>query len=151
MAHTQLDALVDSERLRGADAVLDLAAVEHRLGEAIVVGVSEGDGADAVELAHALQEHGPDGLAGLVGELGVTEGDVDAGLEGVVEGFDAVGGEEEDALEVLEQAQEDGDEGVAVDILHRALLQEDVRFVEEEDGAPGMRKGLLAFWGKGGG
>jgi hypothetical protein len=41
-------------------------------------------------------------------------------------------------LEVLEEAQEDGDQGVAVDVLDGALLEEDVGFVEEEDGAPGV-------------
>ena len=64
---------------------------------------------------------------------------MDARLEGLVEGLNAVRGEEEDALEVLEQAQEDRDEGVAMDVLHRALLEEDVGFVEEEDRVPGVR------------
>ena len=149
MAHAQLHALIDRQRLRRAHAVLDLTAVQHRLGQAVVVRLGELDRLDAVELAHALQEQGPDGLARLVGELGVAQGDVDAGLEGVVEGLDAVSREEEDALEVLEQAQEDGDEGVAVDVLDGALLKEDVRFVKEEDGAPGEGD-LLAFWGTGG-
>ena len=65
---------------------------------------------------------------------------MDAGLEGVVEGLDAVGGKEEDALEVLEQTQEDGDECVAVDVLHGALLEEDVGFVEQQDAAPAVRE-----------
>lgn len=63
---------------------------------------------------------------------------MDAGLEGVIEGFDAVGGEEEDALEVFKEAEEDGDEGVAVDVLDCSFFEKDVCFVEKEDGAPGM-------------
>ncbi len=66
-----------------------------------------------------------------------AEGDVDAGLEGLVEGADAVGGEEEDAGEIVESAKEDGDEGVAGEVVIVAVLEEDVGFVEEEDGAPG--------------
>ena len=147
MAHAQLHALIDRQRLRRADTILDLAPIQHRLGEAIVVRLCELNSLDAVELTDALEEHDPDGLAGLVGEFGVAQGDVDAGLEGVVEGLDAVGGEEEDALEVFEQAQEDGDEGIAVDVLDGALFEEDVCFVEEEDGAP--RDGIVSFGGRG--
>ena len=66
-----------------------------------------------------------------------AQGDVDAGLEGLVEGADAVGGEEEDPREVVESAEEDGDEGVALQVFVVAVLQEDVGFVEEEDGVPG--------------
>ena len=34
----------------------------------------------------------------------------------MVEGADAVGGKEEDAVEVFEGAEEDGDEGVALEV-----------------------------------
>lgn len=54
-----------------------------------------------------VEEEDPDlGAARLV-EDGQAEGDVDAGLEGLVEGADAVGGEEEDAVEVFERTEED--------------------------------------------
>ncbi len=54
---------------------------------------------------------------------------MDARGEGGVEGCDAVGGKEEDALEVFEHAEEDADEGVAADVVGLALFEEDVRFV----------------------
>lgn len=41
-------------------------------------------------------------------------------------------------MEVFEEAEEDGDEGVAVEVVHGAFLEEDVGFVEEEDGVPGV-------------
>lgn len=63
---------------------------------------------------------------------------MDAGLEGIVERLDAVSGQEEDTLEVLQQAQKDADEGVAMDVLDRAFLQKYISFVEEQNGAPGM-------------
>ncbi len=69
-----------------------------------------------------VEEHLPDGSLGLGREFAVAQRDVDARLEGVVEGLDAVGGEEEDALEVFEEAEEDGDEGVAVDVLDCSLF-----------------------------
>ena len=62
---------------------------------------------------------------------------MDARLERLVEGADAVGGQEEDSREVIEGAEEDGDEGVALEGFVVAVLQEDVGFVEQEDGAPG--------------
>jgi hypothetical protein len=64
---------------------------------------------------------------------------VDARLHGQVERGQAVGGEEDDAREVLELLEEDGDEGVALGIagLLVAGLEEDVGLVEEDNGLPG--------------
>ncbi len=84
------------------------------------------------------EEEAPDAGATLAVEGGQAEGDMDAGLEGLVESADAVGGEEEDAVEVVEGAEEDGDEGVAGEVFVVAVLEEDVGFVEEEDGVPGV-------------
>ena len=61
---------------------------------------------------------------------------MDAGLEGLIESADAVCGEEEDALEIIECAQENGDESIALEVLVVAVLEEDVGFVEEEDCVP---------------
>ena len=57
-------------------------------------------------------------------------------LERLVEGLDAVRRQEQDALVVLCQTQEDRDERVAMDIVRLARLEEDVGFVEKQDGAP---------------
>ena len=57
--------------------------------------------------AHFVEEEVPDlGATGAV-EGGQAEGDVHAGLEGLVKGADAVGCEEENAVEVFEGAEED--------------------------------------------
>lgn len=53
---------------------------------------------------------------------------MNAGLEGLIEGAHAVCREEQNALEVLEEAEEDGDKGVAMDVGVLALLT-----VEESD------------------
>ena len=68
-----------------------------------------------------------------------AQGNVNAGLKGLIEGADAVGGEEQDAREVVEGAEEDGDQGVALEGGggQVAVLEEDVGFVEQQDGAPG--------------
>ena len=47
---------------------------------------------------------------------------MDAGLEGGIKGFDAVGGQEEDALKIFQQTKEDADEGVAGNVLGLASL-----------------------------
>lgn len=57
--------------------------------------------------AEVVKEDGPDvGAAGAV-EGGEAEGYVHAGLEGLVEGADAVCCQEEDTVEVFEGAEED--------------------------------------------
>lgn len=49
-----------------------------------------------------LAEEGfPYTVLGLGSKFAVAESNVDAGLEGRIEGFDAIGGQEEDALEVF--------------------------------------------------
>ena len=47
---------------------------------------------------------------------------MDTGLEGRIERFDAIGGQEEDALEVLQESKEDADECIAGNILGLASL-----------------------------
>ena len=47
---------------------------------------------------------------------------MDAGLEGRVKGFDAVGGQEEDTLEVFEESEEDADECIPCNVLGLASL-----------------------------
>ena len=109
--------LMQRQRLRTPDQILDLPSIQLVAREHVELVLAEVR--DGHLLAHHGDEHAPDGLLGAVRELAVAQGDVDAGLEGVVEGFDAVGGEEEDALEVLEEAEEDGDCGdssVLVDV-----------------------------------
>lgn len=72
----------------------------------------------------------PDRGSALYGELGVVEADVDSGLEGWVEGLHSVRGEEHDALVVLDKAQEDADEFVALDFVEGTFLEEDIGFVQ---------------------
>jgi hypothetical protein len=45
---------------------------------------------------------------------------------------------EEDAVEVLEQPEEDADDGVLLDVVS-ALVDVDVGLVDEQDGAPARR------------
>lgn len=70
---------------------------------------------------------------------------MNARFEGLIKGGDTVGSEEEDAGVVFQDAQEDGDHGVAVEIMQGALLQEDVCFVNEEDGTPGLGAKELVY------
>jgi len=63
---------------------------------------------------------------------------VNARDEGFVECFDPVRGQEEDALEVFEEAEEDADESVAVDVVDGPFFEEDVGFVEQEERTPAV-------------
>lgn len=57
---------------------------------------------------------------------------MDSRDKGFVKCLDAIGREEENALEVLKQTKEDADQGVAVYVVDGALFEEDVGFVEEQ-------------------
>lgn len=71
---------------------------------------------------------------------------MNAGLKGVTEGDDAVGGEKQYALKVFEEAEEDADEGVAAHGADFAFFEEDVGFVGEEKGTPAV--GYVDDWGE---
>ena len=87
MDHAERLLLVDSESLRCAHRVLDLPSVEVMLGEVGEVRLAERQRGRALEDADFLEEHLEDGLLGFGGELAVAEGDVNARLEGIVEGL----------------------------------------------------------------
>ena len=72
------------------------------------------------------EEGAPDLGFGGLGEFLEVEGDVDTGEEGFVEGFDAVGGEEEDAAVVFDVAEEYGDHRVTLEVVQGAALEEDI-------------------------
>ena len=57
-------------------------------------------------------------------------------LERSVEGLYTVRREEQDALGVLQNAEEDRDQFVSLELMQRALLKEDVRLVQEQDCVP---------------
>ena len=47
---------------------------------------------------------------------------MNAGLKGRIESFDAVGGQEEDTLEVFKESKEDADKGISANVLGLASL-----------------------------
>jgi hypothetical protein len=92
----------------GLDNILDLATVHGQLRELVNLLVSEG-----LRCVGGREERAPDEAPRAGGELRIVDGDVDARLEGGVEGLDAVGGEEEGAFVVFKDAEEDW-EGVNI-------------------------------------
>jgi hypothetical protein len=91
MLHRQRLLLINRQRLRGPDHILNLSPIQIMSCKTIIVFFFERHGSDALEDADALDEHLEDCLFGFGGELAVAEGDVDAGLEGVVEGLQCTG------------------------------------------------------------
>ena len=95
---------------RGPNAVADLAPVErlsapsvgHEPAEPIVLR-----GRYSRLAREVVDEDGPHFHSAGAVELRKPESDMDTGLEGLVEGADAVGGEEENAIEVLQRSKED--------------------------------------------
>lgn len=96
MHHRQWLVLVDGQCLCGPDGILDLSAVESVLCEIGVVFLRKWHSVNLLKHADALDKELEDCFLGLWCEFSVAEGDVDAGLEGFVEGLDAVSCEEED-------------------------------------------------------
>ena len=101
----------------------------------------------------AVQKLAPQHEAGRGRQRLEQQVDVDARAEGGVDGGVEIGGQEDDAAEVLELAQEDGDKLVARDVGGRALRHEDVGFVEQDHGVPFRRhlEDFLDLWPEVGG
>ena len=146
------------ERARGLDDVLDLAPVDLLLAERVQLVVREPTVRDVP--VDALEEGDPDLALRVRGQILVPQRDVDARLERLVEDADAVRRQEEDPAEVpgawkwyrvqvsgkfasrlgsghvLELPEEHRDHGIALQVRERALLQEHVCLVDQDDRAP---------------
>jgi hypothetical protein len=57
---------------------------------------------------------------------------MDARLKRRIHVIEAIGGQEHDAFKVLEEAEEDGDESVAVEVVRAAGFHEDICFVKQQ-------------------
>jgi hypothetical protein len=68
----------------------------------------------------------------------VLDSQMDARLESRIKFLRTIRGKKEDAFVVFEEAEEDGDEGVANEVVFATLGQENIRFIEQENGAPGF-------------
>ncbi len=90
----------------------------------------------SMSLPTQTEKVAPNVTSGTRAQLIVLHADMDPALKGGIDIVDAVGGEKEYAFVVFENTQEDGDEFVAFKIVGGALFEEDVGFVEEEDGVP---------------
>lgn len=100
-----------------------LSAIKIAPGKPIIIIGREVINLDAATNGLDLAEEGfPDTVLGLGSKFAIAESNVDAGLEGRIEGFNAVGGQEEDALEVFQETKEDADECIAGNVLGLASL-----------------------------
>ena len=94
--------------------------------------------AHILQIFHLVQKHPPDLLPSFDAQLAIPQSNMNPRREGRIEDRDSIGSQEQYALKVFQHAEEDGDEGVATDIIIRALFEEDIGFVEKEERAPGM-------------
>lgn len=100
-----------------------LSTVKIAPSKSIIIIVGELINLNAATNSLDLAEESfPHAVLGLGIKFAIAESNVDAGLEGRIEGFDAVGGQEEDALEVFQETKENADEGVAGNVLGLASL-----------------------------
>lgn len=135
LVDSKLHTIKVGQALRRLDDVPDLPPIQVILGELLVLAVRDVDAAKdfGAEVA-------PDGVARGLRQVCVADCDVDVRLQIVIEGGDAVGGEEENAGVVFESMQEVEDFGAAVILVPKEL----VGLVNEEDGTPGLEARALA-------
>lgn len=131
MLKAQLLILPARQQPRNLEDVLDLPAIHIHVRQ-----LAHLSSTNRMLLRARVEEVLPDRLPAVNGEFSVVEGDVDTGLEGWVECLHAVRGQEHCAFVVFEDAQEDGDELVALKLVEGALLEENIGFVKEQDGVP---------------
>ena len=100
-----------------------LSTVQIAPGKSIIVIGREFINLNAATDSLDLAEEGfPDTILSFGGEFAIAERNVDAGLEGRIEGFDPVRRQEEDALEVFQEPKEDADKCISGNILGLASL-----------------------------
>ena len=99
MLHAEGLVFVESEGLGGADSIFDLSAIKVTPGEAGIFFFGECSDCDSffgvldvfAEVSDLFEERLPYALLGFAGQFSVSQCDVNPGLEGRVEGLDAVG------------------------------------------------------------
>ena len=106
--------------------------------QTVIIRLLEDDRLQPILRTDFVQEHLPHRPLRLGRQLAIPKRHVDTRLESIIERLHAVRGKEQDPLEVLEQPEEDGNQSVAVDVLDGTLLEEDIGFVEEQDGTPAV-------------
>lgn len=100
-----------------------LSTIEIAPGKSIIVIGREVINLNAATNSLDLAEKGfPYAVLGLSSKFAVAESNVNAGLEGRIEGFDAVGSQEEYTLEVFQESKKYADECVSGDVLGLASL-----------------------------
>lgn len=110
----------------------NLASVELLSAEVIQLLRRElGSDPGRGDLVRLLDEGGPDLRFCFLAQLVVLDAQVDATLDRLVEDGDSVRGQYHHALEVLQLPQEDGDEGIVLQVVLGASFEEDVCLVEE--------------------
>ena len=83
------------------------------------------------DLVCLLDESTPDLRLCFLAQLVVLDAEVDATLDRLVEDGHSVRGQDHHALEVLQLPQEDGDEGVVLEVVLGTGFEEHVCFVEQ--------------------
>ena len=99
MLHAEGFIFVKSKGLSSTDSIFDLSAIEITPGETRIILFGEGSDFDCFvgvlnifsEVSDLFEERLPYALLGFASQFSVSQRDVDSGLEGRVEGLDAVG------------------------------------------------------------
>lgn len=100
-----------------------LSTIEIAPSKPIIIIRREVIDLNAATNSFDLAEEGlPDAVLCFGRKFAVSKSNMDTGLKGRIEGFNAVGGQEKDALEVFQESKEDTDECVSGHVLGLASL-----------------------------
>jgi hypothetical protein len=113
------------KQLSSLQHILDLASVELHLCQSVQFLVVQMTSEGFPYLAATIRRQG-----------WIMQADVDSAMKGIIDLFDSVGSQEQNALIVLKHAEEDGHQLVALKVRCVAGFQKDVGFVQQEDGIP---------------
>ena len=135
MCRLQHLSLLPRQQLRRLQYIFDFAAIHIKLRQTSQILITKTMPLFILRHRHA-QKVIPNMTSGTLAKLIILHADVNSALKRSIDIIHTVCREEEDALVVFEDAEEDGDEFVALEVVGGALFEEDVGFVEEEDGVP---------------
>lgn len=142
---SNLGVCFSSKRVYRIDRIGDFSAVHIQVLDALK-GIFKVDGYHrGVEFAETLL---PECLADILLGLAEAEEEVNTGLYGNVEVVAAVSGQENDTLEVLQLAEEDGNDAVVFEVASLARVagfEENIGFVNQDDGFPECGKSKVIF------
>lgn len=137
MLFAHLDSLVDSKRPCSVDSIRDFSSIHIVIAQLLEHLINLLLALKGKKMSrNALKTVEPELLANLAGRREILKGEVDAGANGGIKDRNTIRGEEHDSMEVLKLMQKRSNKTVMLELVCRTDLEEDIRFVDQDDSLP---------------